>query len=225
MTNLGAQQCYNSGSFYRDLYIADGASNQISGISSLQADHTQLWASAPDQSVLFQTANNFLQGLYPPLSTLSPSLATEELANGTSTEAPLDGYQYIHIQGEADNAPDTIWLKGDDECPAYTNASKTYRQSAEYQATLESTQDFYLRFEDLLSPILGAENVSYAKAYDVFDLLNTANIHNSSIADQISTEDLDQARYLADSWEFSKTAHPLTSSSPTPTNLLSHSQT
>lgn len=216
MTNLGAQQCYNSGSFYRDLYIADGAPSQINGISSQRADHTQLWASAPDQSVLFQTANNFLQGLYPPLSTLDPILATEELANGTFTEAPLEGYQYIHIQGEADNAPDTIWLKGDDECPAYSSASNTYRQSEAYKNTLQSTQSFYTQYEDLLGPILGAGNVSYAKAYDVFDLLNTAKIHNASIAEQISTEDLDQARYLADAWEFSKPTHSPPSSIPPP---------
>ena len=204
MTNLGAQQCYDSGSFYRDLYISSDSPSQISGISTDRADHTQLWASAPDQSVLFQTANNFLQGLYPPLATLNSDLATEELVNGTTTEAPLDGYQYIHIQGEADNAPDTIWLKGDDECPAYTRASRSYRQSEEYQATLADTRDFYSQFEDLLGPILGAENVTYARAYDVFDLLNTAKIHNTSVADQITEENLTEARYLADQWEWSK---------------------
>lgn len=204
MTNLGAQQCYTSGAFYRDLYIASESPSQISGISSDRADHTQLWASAPDQSVLFQTANNFLQGLYPPLATLNSDLATEDLVNGTTTEAPLSGYQYVHIQGEADNAPDMIWLKGDDECPAYTRASRSYRQSQEYQTTLSDTRDFYSQFQALLGPILGAENVTYARAYDVFDLLSTAKMHNSSVADQITEENLTEARYLADQWEWSK---------------------
>lgn len=204
MTSLGAQQCYNSGSFYRDLYVADGAPSQIADISSTQADHAQLWASAPEQPVLFQTATNFLQGLYPPLQSLDSNLATEELANGTSIEGPLNAYQYVHIQGEADNAPDTIWLKGDDACPAWNRASRTYRDSTEYQATLARTAEFYSQFDGLLGPILGAENVSFARAYDVFDLLNTAKIHNESIAGQISDENLDEARYLANEWEWSK---------------------
>ncbi|CAK1366075.1 unnamed protein product [Cercospora beticola] len=202
MTSLGAQQCYDSGTFYRDLYISSNSTSQIRGVSPDQVDHTQLWASAPDQAVLYQTAENFLQGLYPPLSTLSSSEA--------NSDAPLDGYQYVHIHGEADNAPDMIWLKGDDECPAYTAASRTYRDSQEYKATLENTADFYAQFEDLLGPILGRENVTYARAYDVFDLLNTAKSQNisSGVAYQISEQDLARAKWLADEWEWNMNYSP-----------------
>lgn len=49
---------------------------------------------------------------------------------------------------------------------------------------------------------MGAENVSYSQAYNVFDLLNVASIHNASVASEIKSEDLDQLRYLADEWEW-----------------------
>ncbi|PPJ50441.1 hypothetical protein CBER1_05577 [Cercospora berteroae] len=202
MTSLGARQCYNSGTFYRNLYISSNSTSRIRDVSPDQVDNTQLWASAPDQPVLYQTAESFLQGLYPPLSTLS--------SNAEGSDAPLNGYQYVHVHGETDNAPDMIWLKDDDECPAYTAASKTYRDSEEFQTTLEDTSRFYAQFMDLLGPILGRENVSYARAYDVFDLLNTAKSQNvsSGVADQISEEDLARAKWLADEWEWNMNYSP-----------------
>ena len=155
-----------------------------------------------DAQILYQTATNFLQGLYPPLGELNSSLATEELANGTSSQAPLNGYQFILVHGEGDTDPDTIWLKGDDACPAYDKASKSYRQSEEYQRTLSQSADFYSRFTPFLANIMGAENVSYSHGFDVFDLLNVAAIHDASIASEIKSEDLDQLRYLANEREW-----------------------
>ena len=154
--------------------------------------------------ILYQTATNFLQGLYHPLGELNSTLATEELANGTSLEAPLNGYQFILVHGEGKTDPDTIWLKGDDDCPAYDKASNSYRQSEEYQRTLSQSADFYSRFAPVLGNIMGAENVSYSHAFDVFDLLNVAFIHNASIASEIKSEDLDQLRYLANECEWNR---------------------
>ena len=206
MTNLGAQQVYQSGQFYRDRYLT--GEHPISGISRDKVVSSQIWASAPDQHVLFQTATNFLQGLYPPLD--NSSLAIESLNNGTDVETPLEGYQFVLVHGEGDSDPDTIWIKGDDACPNYEVASRSYRDSSEYQATLESSADFYSKFEGTLGPIMGAENVSYAKAYDVFDLLNVASVHNRTVvtapseteAFSIDSDDLDQLRYYANEWEW-----------------------
>ena len=57
---------------------------------------------------------------------------------------------------------------------------------------------------------MGAENVTYKNAYDVFNLLNVASIHNSTIVNApfdrepfpIEQSDLDQLRYYADEWEW-----------------------
>lgn len=206
MTNLGAQQVYQSGQFYRDRYLT--GEHPINGISRDKVVSSQVWASAPDQHVLFQTATNFLQGLYPPLDDKSP--AVQSLNNGTDVEGPLEGYQFVLVHGEGESDPDTIWIKGDDACPNYEVASRSYRDSQEYQATLESSSDFYSKFEGTLGPIMGPENVSYAKAYDVFDLLNVASIHNRTIvtapseteAFSIDSADLDQLRYYANEWEW-----------------------
>lgn len=202
MTNLGATQVYQSGQFYRQRYVQDGASSKVSGIAADQVDFRQVWASAPDQAVLYQTATNFLQGLYPPLGEVDEQLATETLANGTVTTDPLNGYQFILVHGESETDPDTIWIKGDDACPAYTRASKSYSQSQQYKTVLNETADFYSQFADILGPIMGAENVTYKNAYDVFDLLNVASIHNASVALETDPMDLDRLRCLANEWEW-----------------------
>ncbi|KAI9848078.1 MAG: hypothetical protein M1837_001180 [Sclerophora amabilis] len=202
MTNLGATQVHSSGSFYRARYVEDGAPHKILDISSDTYKPSQLWASAPDQSVLLQTATNFLQGLYPPLGTLNRDLAVETLTNGSDTMTPLNGYQFIQIHGESEEEPDTIWIKGDDSCPAFTTASNSYRKSAEYNSTLESSGEFYSQFVEPLAEIMPAKNVTYAHAYDVFDLLNVGRIHNESVASILSTSELSQLRYYADAWEW-----------------------
>ena len=202
MTNLGATQVYESGQFYRQRYVEDTAVSKIAGIASDQVRARQIWASAPDQAVLYQTATNFLQGLYPPLDELEQQLAIETLVNGTSTTDPLNEYQFILIHGEAESDPDTIWIKGDDACPAYSHATKSYSASPDYKSTFNETQDFYSQFIGTLGPIMGVENVTYKNAYDVFDLLNVASIHNEPVASEINVDGLDQLRYLANRWEW-----------------------
>lgn len=202
MTNLGATQMYESGQYYRERYVEQGASNKILNISSDKAVTSQLWASAPDQGILYQTATDFLQGLYPPLSEINTQLSTETLTNGTEVTSPLNGYQFILIHGEDTTTPDTIWIKGDDQCPTYDTAYDSYHDSSEYKEMLNVTGPFYETFVPLLGDIMGPENVTYAHAYDVFDLLNVASIHNASVASEIEAADLDQLRYLANHWEW-----------------------
>jgi prostatic aicd phosphatase len=202
MTNLGSNQVFDSGSFYRDRYIAEGSLNQINGVSPNRVVANEVWASAPDQGVLYQTATNFLQGLYPPLDQIDSEAAAETLVNVTEVSDPLNGYQYILIHGEGSTDPDTIWLKGDDECPAYTKSSKSYAKTSSYNTTLASSAATYDSVVPILGPIMGDNNVSYSHAYDVFDLLNVASIHNASVAPSIEPSTLDTLRYLANEWEW-----------------------
>lgn len=199
LTNLGANQAYNSGSFYRQRYVDDEATSRIANISADLVNYNQIWASAPNQGLLFQTAVNFLQGLYPPLDS---QLATETLNNGTQYTAPLDGYQFILVQGQPATSPDTIWIKGDDNCPRHIAAQRSYMNSSQYKDIFNATSGFYSRFDDLLEPILGQGEVTYKNAYEIFDLMNVASIHNQSLASNISNSDLTQLRYLADQWEW-----------------------
>lgn len=154
--------------------------------------------------VLLQTGTNFFQGLYPPLGDIDPDLSEEKLNNGSETTAPLNGYQYVQIHGKSAEEPDTIWIKGDDDCPVFTAAAKTYKESDEYISILNDSRGFYEQFTDILDKNLPAENVSFAQAYDVFDLLNVGSIHNESVKSAITTPQLDQLRYYADASEFAQ---------------------
>jgi len=87
------------------------------------------------------TATAFLQGLYPPLEDVAPDVASQGLNNGTNSTSPLGGYQYVVLHGVNDNSPDAIWIKGDDECPAYTASSKGFSRSDESPARNVSDAD------------------------------------------------------------------------------------
>lgn len=204
LTNLGFEQNFQVGSSYRSRYLASDSPQQILNISEDKYVPAQIYASAPEQAVLMNTATAFLQGFYPPLGSVSPEMVAQTLNNGTTTESPLDGYQYVFLHGADANSPDTMWLKGDDGCPASAKSSKDFEDSAEFKARVESTKDFYSGFWDILQGVYDytSEKLTYAKAYDIFDLINVANIHNSSLPRNVTSDELFQLRTLADSAEF-----------------------
>ncbi|KAL2163886.1 hypothetical protein VTH06DRAFT_3098 [Thermothelomyces fergusii] len=206
LTPLGAQQVYQVGSFYRKRYLSSSSPQRIHGISEFEHVPAQVWASAPDTPVLLATANAFLQGLYPPLGDIKPSLAAQDLANGSSVESPLTGYQYVTLHGISDDSPETIWIKGDDDCPVVSAASEDFKLSAEFQARLASTRDFYRGLYPFVSNVYSSpEDLSYEKAYDIFDVINVAKIHNATSAvKDITDEQMFQLRTLADSAEFGR---------------------
>ncbi|KAK4097900.1 phosphoglycerate mutase-like protein [Parathielavia hyrcaniae] len=206
LTPLGARQVYQAAQDYRARYLSSGSPHQIRGISEFDHVPAQVYVSAPDESILLNTATAFLQGLYPPLGDIDPeALSTmDELANGTSVSSPLTGYQYVTLHGVNDDSPETVWIKGDDNCPVLTTAAASFKASAEYSALLSSTRDFYQSLHPFVSDIYPvAADLSYAKAYDIFDIIHVASIHDaSSPAHNISHGQLSQLRTLADSAEF-----------------------
>lgn len=205
LTNLGAEQNRQVGSDYRQRYLSSSSPDRILGISQDKYISSQVFASAPDQGILMNTATAFLQGFYPPLDDVAPEVASQGLNNGTNSTSPLGGYQYVILQSINDNSPDTIWIKGDDECPAYTKSSKGFTKSDEFRVRDEATRDFYSGFYDVLSSgvyNLKREDMTYAHAFDIFDLVNVARIHNAtSAARNVSDANLAQLRTLADSAE------------------------
>ncbi|GKT47540.1 tether containing UBX domain for glut4 [Colletotrichum spaethianum] len=205
LTSLGAQQCFEVGSDYRSRYLESNSPRRILDISEDKYVSSQVYASAPDQGILLNTATAFLQGLYPPLVDLNVQIATSTLNNGSTSTSPLNGYQYVLLHGENSNSPDTIWIKGDDGCPANAAAYKSFEASQEFQTRVAATKDFYAGFYDVLESVYDykPENMTYKNAYDIFDLVNVARIHNStSLARNVTDEELLQLRTLADSAEF-----------------------
>ncbi|KAF2630900.1 phosphoglycerate mutase-like protein [Macroventuria anomochaeta] len=204
LTNLGLQQNYDVGQDYRNIYLNSSSPKRILGISEDKVVNSQIYASAPDQAVLLNTATAFLQGLYPPLESIDQELAAQTLNNNERVIKPLSGYQYLVVHGENDDSPDTIWLKGDEECPAVTTSMKQHKESAAFKQRIDETKPFYQSFWDQLDDVYDYQqsNLSFANAYDIFDLLNVALIHNASHNGTVSAEELTQLRTLADEWEF-----------------------
>lgn len=130
---------------------------------------------------------------------MNETLSTQELANGTETATPLGGYQFVQIHSEDEKDPDTIWLKGSDSCPAWSNSSATYKDSAEFADLVASSASFYAQFNEVLASSLAPAKISYANAFDIFDIINVAQIHNKS--DIVTPAQLNQLRYYADTWE------------------------
>jgi hypothetical protein len=151
-------------------------------------------------NVLGNTALAFTQGLYPP----SDPATAATLTNGTAQFNPLDGYQYVLINGIPADAPETIWLKGDQYCPIMSAASQEYFQSSEYLTLQPQLQSFYDSFTPLLEGIFSASQIGYQSAYKIFDYLNEGYIHNQTIYNNLTADQLFQLQTLADSQELAK---------------------
>ncbi|RYO75066.1 hypothetical protein DL766_000878 [Monosporascus sp. MC13-8B] len=200
MTALGARQVFESGNYYRNRYVASDSSTPIFGLSRDIAVTDQMDVTSPVDTVLQNSAQAFLQGLYPPIG----SLSEQRLANDSSVEAPLGGYQYIPVNSVSTassnaNSENNEWLQGGSGCGNAMASSNSYFASSEYHETLEDTRSFY---SDLLPVINGTftpEQANYKNAYVIFDLINVATIHNTSIpsSDFLTDDTLRQLQVLA----------------------------
>jgi hypothetical protein len=187
LTDLGYQQIYQSGQslllsrfvegltkhllaipriggFYRERYISSGAT-QIYGISTDVVKLSQLAVQAPVDNVLQSCAIGLLQGLYPAVGS---TLGTQTLANGTSIEAPLNGYQLVpvnELQTAVDNSGDATWLQGSTGCVNAIAASNNYFFSPDYMNLLSKTASFYQSILPVINNTFTAATDTYKNAY------------------------------------------------------------
>ncbi|KAK6843306.1 histidine acid phosphatase protein [Apiospora arundinis] len=210
LTSLGAEEVYLSGSYYRNRYVASDASSAIRGLSHDVAVQSQIGLTAPDDAVLHNSAQVFAQGLYPPVGRLS----TEELANGTSVEAPLGGYQYIPVKAVSTSssgasstradAENNEWLQGGSGCGNAMVSSNNYFASSEYQKTYSDSKGFYQSLLPVISGTFGADQANFKNGYTIFDLINVARIHNKTIpsSDLLTPETVAKVQNLANIHEW-----------------------
>ena len=164
LTDLGYRQVYLSGDYYRNRYLVDGAPYRISGINTDEVMLSQLQVSAPIDNVLQSSAIGFLQALYPPVGS---SLDTEQLANGSTVTAPLQGYQLIPL-GVAESgsgSEDSAWLQDTSGCAKAEISSNEYFTSDEYNNLLDGTKNFY---QNLLPAIDGMFNSTEADFFNAY---------------------------------------------------------
>ncbi|KFY20594.1 hypothetical protein V491_03593 [Pseudogymnoascus sp. VKM F-3775] len=184
LTDLGYAQIYGAGAFYRARYLDDSSTNKIYGISQNVVKLSQLTVQAPVDTVLQNSAQGWLQGLYPPVGT---SLATQMLANGTSVSAPMNGYQLIPVNtvssaSTSANPEDTAWLQGSSGCNNAITSSNNYFFSDDYISTLASTKDFYASILPVVDTTFGSAENTYKNAYAIYDYIHVSKIHNSTIS-------------------------------------------
>ncbi|KAL8944910.1 MAG: hypothetical protein Q9216_000071 [Gyalolechia sp. 2 TL-2023] len=203
LTDLGYSQVFTSGTYFRNRYVASNASSRIAGVNSDIVRQSQITASAPLDTVLMNSAQGFLQGLYPPVGS---TLGSETLRDGSVVQAPLNGYQLVPIQtvSSGTGSEDSVWLQGSSNCAQAIASSKDYSSTADYNDLLASTEGFYKTLTPLLNETFSPEEISYKNAYAIYDLLAVASIHNASLASPLLTPStLTHLRTLAHHHEFS----------------------
>ncbi|KAH7417281.1 histidine acid phosphatase-like protein [Cadophora sp. MPI-SDFR-AT-0126] len=206
LTDLGYQQVFQSGNFYRNRYVDSNASSPIFGLATDIVKTSQLSVEAPVDAVLQNSAAGFLQGLYPPVGT---TLGTQSLANGSSVSAPLNGFQLIPVNAVASassgaNSENSGWLQGQSGCNKAIVSSNNYFFSEEYLNRLNSTAGFYSSLLPVVNGMFTSATDSFKNAYTIFDVVNVALIHNTSIpsSDLLTDGNIFQLRTLADNHEF-----------------------
>lgn len=205
LTDLGYRQVYDAGQYFRQKYIT--GSQAVTGVSADFVVQSQLNVEAPVDTVLQNSAQAFVQSLYPPVG---PTLGTQKLANGTEVQTPLNGYQLIPVNIVSSvvkvgvDAENTAWLQGISGCPAAVASSNNYFLSSAYTALLSKTEAFYQRLNPVVEGTFKSTYNTFKNAYSVFDLINVATINNASIPSSslLDSDTLFQLRTLADQHEF-----------------------
>jgi hypothetical protein len=162
LTALGYDQVVQSGAYYRSRYVSNSSLNHIFGLNSGIVKNSQIAVSSPQDAVLQNSAQAFLQGLYPPVGEQK-----ETLSNGVTVIAPFNGYQLIPIAMVSAGAggEDNGWLQDTSNCAKAQSSSNNYFASATYQKLLSSTKDFYARLTPVVDQTFASSYMTYQNAY------------------------------------------------------------
>jgi hypothetical protein len=180
LTNLGQEEVDQSGTWFRNQYVTSSAPSQILGIHSDLVSQAQVNVEAPEDLVIFNSAQVFLQALYPPVGQSDP----ETLRNGSTIQSPFNGLQYIPIYTDdaiSSGQEDAAWLQGGTSCLNAEVSSNEFFTSTEYETKLNQSNAFYASLSPVLNSTYSALALSYENAYLIWDELNVALIHNTTI--------------------------------------------
>ncbi|UZJ53410.1 hypothetical protein CBS101457_002730 [Exobasidium rhododendri] len=185
LTLLGNLEEYQNGQDLRTMYMSGDTA--ISGLNTTVANGGQLRLMADaggEGSVIIDSANALLQGLYPPYN------ESISLANGTTVS--WDRAQLIEV--ETIEANQNTWLEGYTDCSGWTSRLNTWYNSTEFKAQAKIANPFFQSISSILGPNRPA---TLQNAWNLFDFLNVESIHNATLSPQITPQILSQARYWA----------------------------
>ncbi|KIJ16392.1 hypothetical protein PAXINDRAFT_168520 [Paxillus involutus ATCC 200175] len=188
LSAYGSSQEYDLGTFLRDTYLNPSSPSYIEGINTDVADVDQLFvrADAGGGNVILDSAYALLQGLYPPTTE-----STTTLANGQIVTPPLGGYQYVPVESlEFWQAPSlTSWM----ECEYFQlhlsrlNSGVVFKDAAAEAAP----------FLQAVQPYLNGLNSSFLNMWNIYDYLNVQYTHNETFYKSFPETLLAQARHFA----------------------------
>ncbi|KAN0094653.1 Histidine phosphatase superfamily [Tylopilus felleus] len=188
LTPYGSKQEYDLGRYLRQTYLNPESASYIQGIETDIADVDQLFvrADAGGGNVILDSAYALLQGLYPPTAK-----SQSTLANGSTVQAPLGGYQYIPVESlEFWQAPSlTSWM----DCEYFQlhlgrlNSGVIFEDAAAQAAP----------FLEAVQPYINGMNNSFLNMWNIYDYLNVQYIHNATFYKSFPVTLLQQARYFA----------------------------
>ncbi|KAG9186531.1 hypothetical protein G6011_09639 [Alternaria panax] len=173
----------------------------IAGLSTDVLNNDQIWVQTLDTPYLVSSAQAFMQGLYPPHDV---SGTTGVLADGTSVDYPLNGYQYASIHAASPNDPYSRLVSGTQSCPQGQADGLKYFTTPEFKAAKGVNEDLYDKLNlDWFEGYAEQDELSYTYALELADYLSYQYAHNSSIYKTLSNDSdyegvYDKLRYNAD---------------------------
>lgn len=142
-------------------------------------------------SVIYDSAVALTQGMFPAMPN-----QIMQLANGTNITSPLNGYQYVGINSIGE---DEISLEGWTECPAFMQATEDFYNSQSFKQKASENSQF---LQDIV-PLVGGRNVTLQNMWNIYDYMNVNFIHNATFMRNVSAQQMEQARALANYHEYS----------------------
>ncbi|CDM30784.1 Histidine phosphatase superfamily, clade-2 [Penicillium roqueforti FM164] len=211
LTDYGANELATAASDFRYRYVSGGSNTIIQNISPIILDSNDVVVlSATDQNIV-GSAQAFMQGLYPPLGSMN--IPSSQIANGSFTQAPLNGYQYPRIVTVGNADPQSILIEGHAMCDMYNAAEGEYRGSNEAQDITRDTDAFYRKLWKLaLSGAYDDTSATYTNAVAISEYLDYEVVHNDSLLESLNHADIIRARSLADQYAWSTNSQQSSSS-------------
>ncbi|KAJ7644342.1 histidine phosphatase superfamily [Roridomyces roridus] len=194
ITPLGTAQEFQLGQLLRSTYFNASSPSFVSGVNGTLVNQTQIHVRADaggELGVIYDSAVALLQGLFPANADYKSALA-----NGTTVEGALAGYQYVPI--ESVEPTNDVSLEGYTSCNPFNDWTNAFYTTPEF---LQKANDS-AHFLTLLPPFLDNRPVTLQNIYNIFDFMLVNSVHNSDFAKALPPTFLEQARALANFHEY-----------------------
>lgn len=185
LTPLGTVQEFQLGNFLQNTYLNTDSSSAIHNISFPVADTEQLLVradAAGEGETILVSVGALLQGLFPPTSEFSVTLA-----NGSTVVGAGGGYQFIPVESVEPN--EDVSLNSFTSCPTFDQHTADFYASPQFLQKAQEAAPFL----NALAPYLDGRSTNFTNMFNIFDFVNVQNIHNASFHKALPPTFVEQA--------------------------------